>query len=183
MPQGSDSLCVAHVTSIVRLRSRRCGLEALRRGRGRPNRQGNLTQLCRWRRRSGGEDGVVCVAKDERLRRPPNDRFQFDECAHLQPVPPQHHVLNEVPGEAPGTKWKPSITDRIEPELAQLVDEKIGAEEIVAPVVEEDADAPVVLLSATMVKRPWRADHQSSPRLEHPPAPRQPSVQVLGITY
>src|SRR4029453_12359961 len=101
----------------------------------------------------------------------------FHECAHLQSVPPQDHVLNEVPSEAPSPKWQALITDGIKPDLAHLLNEKISAEEIVAPVVEEDADAPVVLLSATIVQRPWGADHQSSLRLgPHPPA-RQPNAQ------
>ena len=48
---------------------------------------------------------------------------------------------------------------------------------IVAPIVEEGGDAPVVLLAATMIERPRGADQQAPPRLEHPPAPRQPSIR------
>ena len=46
------------------------------------------------------------------------------------------------------------ITDRIEAESAHLVDEQIGADKIVAPVVEEGGDAQVILFTPTMIQRP-----------------------------
>src|SRR6266545_2822255 len=109
----------------------------------------------------GGKHRVVRVAEDEPLRCAPNDPFQFHECAHLEPVPPQQHVLNEVPSEAPGPERQSPITDRVEAESARLVDEKIGAEKIVAPIVEEGGDAPVILLTATMIQRPRSEEHTS----------------------
>jgi len=40
----------------------------------------------------------------------------------------------------------------LKPSRAHLVDEKIGADKIVAPVVEEDGDAQVILFTPTMIQ-------------------------------
>src|SRR5258708_3895609 len=92
-------------------------------------------------------------------------------------------MLNEIPGDTPRPEWQPSISYRPKAEPAQLVDEKIGADEIVAPVIEESGDAEVILVAATMIQRPRRLDQKPPTRLEYLPAPRQPRVQVLGIAY
>src|SRR5262249_13585359 len=102
-------------------------------------------------------------------------------CAHLQPVLPQQQVLNEIPGETPGPERQAAIADRVEAELAHLVDEEIGADKIVAPILEEGRDAQIVFLAAKAIKRPRRADQQGPSGLEHSPASRKPGVQVLGV--
>src|SRR6266478_2084938 len=100
----------------------------------------------------GSQHRVVRVAEDKYLRSAPNDPFQLHECAHLQAILPQHQVLNEVPREAPGPEWQSPIADRVEAESAHLVDEEIGADKIVAPVVEERGDAEVILFTPTMIQ-------------------------------
>src|SRR4030081_3433004 len=97
---------------------------------------------------------VTAHAKNEQLRCAPDDLFQFHKCSHLEPILPQQKVLNEVPGKAPSPERQSAISARVEAELAQLVDEKVGADEIVAPIVEEGGDSPVVLLAATMIEGP-----------------------------
>jgi len=67
---------------------------------------------------------------------------------HLQAILPQHQVLNEVPREAPGPEM--AVADKrigLKPNRRNLVDEKIGADKIVAPVVEEGGDAQVILFA------------------------------------
>src|SRR5262249_8768033 len=71
--------------------------------------------------------------------------------------------------------------DRTEAEPAQLENEKVGAEKIVAPILEERRDVAVVLLPTTMIERSGRTDQQASPRLERLPAACQPSLQVLRV--
>src|SRR5262249_59502069 len=76
---------------------------------------------------------------------------------------------------------EPPVADRTEAEPAQLENEKVGAEKIVAPILEEGGDVAVVLLPTTMIERSRRTDQQASPRLERLPAACQPSLQVLGV--
>jgi hypothetical protein len=73
--------------------------------------------------------------------------------------------LNEVPREAPGPEWQSPIADRVEAESAHLVDEKIGADKIVAPVFEEDGDAQVILLTPTMINDPGERINRLPPGL------------------
>src|SRR5262249_51695670 len=76
---------------------------------------------------------------------------------------------------------QPPVPDRTEAEPAQLENENIGAEKIVAPILEEGRDAAVVLLPAAMIERSRRADQQTSPWLERLPAACQPSLQVFRV--
>src|SRR5262249_45662912 len=101
--------------------------------------------------------------------------------SHPQPKLPQQQVLNEVPGDAPGPERQPPVADRTKAEPAQLEHEKIGAEKIVAPILEEGRDVAIVLLATTMIERSRRTDQQASAGLERLPAARQPSLQVLRV--
>src|SRR6266436_9153915 len=116
-------------------------------------------------RREGlaGKDDIVGIAEYEDLRRAPNDPFQLHHRSHPQPKLPQQQVLNEVPGDAPGPELEPPVADRTKAEPAQLENENIGAEKIVAPILEERRDVAVVLLPAAMIQRSWRTDQQAPP--------------------
>src|SRR5262249_5391004 len=76
---------------------------------------------------------------------------------------------------------QPPVADRIKAEPAQLEHEKIGAEKIVAPILEERRDVAVVLLASTMIERSRRRDQQASAGLERLPTACQPSLQVLRV--
>src|SRR5215468_3727496 len=90
-------------------------------------------------------------------------------------------MLNEIPRDAPGPERKPPIADRTKAEPAQLENEKVGAEKIVAPILEERRDVAVVLFPTAMIERSRRSDQQTSAGLERLPAACQPSLQVLRV--
>src|SRR3954453_6077220 len=90
-------------------------------------------------------------------------------------------MLDEVAGQAPGPEREVAVADGLEAEAAELENENVGAEKIVAPILEEGRDAAKVLLPATMIERSRRTDEHSASRLEHAPTPRQPSVYVLAV--
>src|SRR5262245_40369149 len=152
-----------------------------RRRRPGSGRAGSLSDGHRRRRRLAGQDDIIGIAEHEHLRRAPDDPFQLHHRSHPQPKLPQQQVLNEVPGDAPGPERQPPVADRTEAEPAQLENEKVGAEKIVAPILEEGGDVAVVLLPTTMIERSRRTDQQASPRLERLPASGQASAQVLGV--
>ena len=85
----------------------------------------------------GGEHDIVAVAEDEHLGCAPDDLFHVHHGSHLQPELPQQQVLDEIARQAPGPEWQMAIADRLEAEPAQLENQKVGAEKIVAPIVEE----------------------------------------------
>src|SRR3954462_14614360 len=131
--------------------------------------------------RLGGEHNVVSVAEDKHFRCAPDDLFQIHHRSHLQPVLPKQKMLNEVAGQAPGPERQVAVANGLEAEAAELENENVGAEKIVAPILEEGRDAAKVLLSATIIERSGRADKQPASRLEHAPTPRQPGVYVLAV--
>src|SRR5215468_11848127 len=90
-------------------------------------------------------------------------------------------MLNEIPGNAPGPEREPPIADRAEAEPAQLENEKVGAEKIVAPILEERRNVAVVLFPTAMIERSRRTDQQASAGLERSPAACQPSLQVFRV--
>src|SRR6516164_2823041 len=90
-------------------------------------------------------------------------------------------MLNEIPRDAPGPEREPPIADRTKAEPAQLENEKVGAEKIVAPILEERRDVAVVLFPTTMIERSRRTDQQASSGLERSPAACQPSLQVFRV--
>ena len=116
---------------------------------------GGVLDRCRRRRcgRLAGKHDVVGVSENENLRCAPDDPFQVHHGPHPQPELPQQQVLNEVAGQCPRPRTAAAVADRVKAEPAQLEDEDIGAEEIVAPILEERGNAPVVLLALTMIQR------------------------------
>src|SRR5262245_16830234 len=131
--------------------------------------------------RLAGQDDIVGIAEYEDLRRAPDDPFQLHHGSHPQPKLPQQQVLNEVPGDAPGPERQPPVADWTKAEPAQLEHEKIGAEKIVAPILEERRHVAIVLLATTMIERSRRTDQQAPTGLERLPAACQPSLQVLRV--
>src|SRR5262249_53464577 len=95
----------------------------------------------RRRERLAGKDGIVGIAEYQDLRRAPNDRLQLHHRAHPQPKLPKQKVLNEIPRDPPAQEREPPIADRTKAEPAQLENKKVGAEKIVAPILEERRNA------------------------------------------
>jgi len=128
-----------------------------------------------------GQHDVVAVAEHEDLGGTPDDLFEVHHGAHLEPILPQEQVLKEIPGQAPGPERQVPIADGGKAEPPQLEHQDVGAEEIIAPILEKRRDVLKVLLAAAEVERAGRADEQAAARLEHAPATLEPGVDVLGI--
>src|SRR6266851_518843 len=103
-------------------------------------------------RRLACQDDVVGVAEHEHLRRPPDDPLQLHHRPHPQPEFPQQQVLDEVPRHAPGPERELPVADPVEAVSPHLEDEEIGAEKVVAPILEERRDIAVVLLPAARIQ-------------------------------
>ena len=99
-----------------------------------------------------GQHDVVAVAEHERLRSAPDDLLQVHHRPHPKAELPQQQVLDEVVGQAPGPERQLPVADRPEADPAQLEDEKVGAEKIITPILEEGRDAAIIVLAATRVE-------------------------------
>src|SRR5262249_38417043 len=117
-----------------------------------------------------GKHDVVPIAEHENLRGAPNDALQLHHGPHAKPKLPQQQMLNEVERQAPRPERQLPVADRIKAKTAQLKDEQIGAEEIIAPILEEGRNATIVMLATTRIERPRRTNEQPPSGLERSPA-------------